>query len=270
MRRDPDIFMVGAGIRTVDHFTRETEAILRASNEVLYVDTGIATHAFLEERCPRVTDLFVESYSPGRSRLDAYHHMAARVIEAALDHSPVTFAMHGHPVVFSYTPFLIADMAKLLDLSIKVLPGISSLACLFAELMLDPGVSGIVMYEATDMLLRRRTLQPDVPTLIWQVGNLETRLHTTRPSSPERLNRFTGYLLTAYPPDHPVTAVHVSPHALIPSTVFTFPLASIGEHARALHAGVTLYLPPARTRPIVDLDLLRRIDDPEHLQAMTE
>ncbi len=269
MRLEHEIYIVGTGIQTVDQFTLESEAIVRASNEVLYVDTGIATRDFLEERCPRVTDLYSESYTPERHRLDAYHHMAARVVEAALDHPPVTFAMHGHPVVFCYAPFLIADMASLLGLNVRVVPGISSLACLCADLMLDPGVSGLLMYEATEMLLRRRPLLPDVPTLLWQVGNLETRLHSMRASRPERLDRFRDYLLESYAPDHPVTAFYASPHALIPPTVFTFPLAEIGAHARALHAGVTLYLPPARPRPIADFDLLRKIDDPGHLRNVT-
>lgn len=269
MRPEHEIYIVGTGIRSVDQFTLESEAIVRASNEVLYVDTGVATRAFLEERCPRVTDLYHESYTPERHRLDAYHHMAARVVEAALDHPPVTFAMHGHPIVFCYAPFLIADMARLLDLKVEVLPGISSMACLFADLMLDPGVSGILMYEATEMLLRQRPLLPDVPTLLWQVGNLETRLHSTRASRPERLERLLAYLLETYPVDHPVTAFYASPHALIPPTAFTFPLAEIGAHARALHSGVTLYLPPVRTRPIADFDLLQKIDDPEHVRKVT-
>ena len=40
--------------------------------------------------------------------------------------------------------------------------------------------------------------------------------------------------------------------------------------ARAIHAGVTLYVPPARTRPIADFDLLQKIDDPDHLAVITE
>ena len=269
MERDHDICIVGLGIRVPDHLTRETEAVIRAGNEVLYLDTGIATRPLLESLCPRVTALFEESYRPERSRLDAYHRMSVKVVEAALDHSPVTLAIHGHPIVFCYPPFLIAEMASLLGLKVAVLPGISSMDSLFADLMLDPGANGILMYEATDMLLRQRPLLPDVPTLVWQVGNLETRLHSTRTSRPERLERFLAYLLRAYRPDHPVTAVHVSPHRLVPSTVATFPLAEIGAHAGGLHAGITLYLPPARTRPIVDFDLMQKIDDAEHLRAIT-
>ncbi len=94
-----DIYIVGLGVLNVDHITRETERVIRRSNEVLYVDTGVATQAYLEGLSPRVTSLFATSYEEDGNRLNAYHHMAARVLDAAMDHPPVTFAMHGHPIV---------------------------------------------------------------------------------------------------------------------------------------------------------------------------
>ena len=268
-RPDCDIYIAGLGVQTVDHITLETEAAIRASHEVLYVDTGAGTRAFLEARCPIVTSLYDESYVPGAQRLAAYRHMAARVLEAALDHPPVTFAMFGHPAVFTYSSFLIADLAQVLGLTVRVLPGISSMDCLFAERMLDPGISGLLVYEATDLLLRQRPLLPDVPTLIWQAGNLETRLHSQRPSAPRRFTRLRDHLLRYYPPEQAVMAFFAAPHALLRSTSAEFELRDLCEQAHELHAGVTLYLPPAVMRPIADPELLRQLDDPAHLQDIT-
>lgn len=265
----PDVTIVGTGIKSADQLTRETIAAIDASREVLYVDPAVGTRAFLQAHCKHVTSLYTQSYQADRNRLVGYKHMAIKVIEAALDHSPVTFAMHGHPVVFCQAPLLIKKMAAALGLSLQVLPGVSSMDCLFADLMMDPASSGLLMYEATDLLLRWRPLVPEVPTLIWQVGNLETRLHTSRTSRPERLDRFAAYLATAYEPNHLVTACYASPHAFAPANVFTFPLRKIREHAAQLHAGITLYLPAARSRPVVDEDLLHDIDDPAHLHRVT-
>lgn len=94
-----EINIVGLGVLNVDQITRETERAIRASKEVLYVDTGVATRPFLETLCPKVTSLYEICYEAVGHRLDAYHRMAALVMEAALDHSPVVFAMHGHPIV---------------------------------------------------------------------------------------------------------------------------------------------------------------------------
>ena len=62
-----------------------------------------------------------------------------------------------------------------------------SLDALLADLRLDPVVHGIQMYEATDVLLRRRPLQSDVPAILWQIGPIETCLHSQAVSLPGRL-----------------------------------------------------------------------------------
>ena len=264
-----DIYIVGLGVLNVDQLTREVERVIRRSNEVLYVDTGVATRAHLASLCPRVTSLFESSYEESSHRLNAYHHMAARVLDAALDHPPVTFAIHGHPVVGVYAPFLIRDMAGLLNLEVQVLPGISAMDCLFAELMVDPCVTGMQMYEATDLLLRRRPLQPDVPALIWQIGCVETTLHTMRVSNSERFERLRDHLLRFYPADHQVSACYSSPHPLMPSTVYRFAVQELCEQAHLLHSGFTLFIPAATERPIEDTELLRQVDSVEHLRRIT-
>ena len=264
-----DVYIVGLGVLNVDHITRETEGVIRRSNEVLYVDTGVATRTYLKTLCSRVTSLFETSYEEDGHRLNAYHRMAARVLDAAMDHPPVAFAMHGHPIVGAYAPFLIRDMARLLGLEVLVLPGVSAMDCLFAELMVDPCVAGMQMYEATDLLLRRRPLQPDVPALIWQIGCVETRLHTTRASRPKRFERLRSHLLRFYPPEHQATAAYSTPHPLMPSTVHRFVLRDICDYAHLLHAGFTLYVPPVHERPVEDHELLRQMDSVEHLCRIT-
>lgn len=125
------------------------------------------------------------------------------------------------------------------------------------------------MYEATDLLLRQRPLQPDVPALIWQLGNLETRLHTQRVSRPERFERFVGYLGQYYPSEHPVIAIYTSPHPLMPAQVLRFPLRDLLDHAAEIHAGFSLYVPASQARAIQELDLLAKVDSSDHLNAIT-
>jgi uncharacterized protein YabN with tetrapyrrole methylase and pyrophosphatase domain len=262
------VTILGLGITGLEHVTAQADAALRAADEVLFVDAGVASEAFLRARCPVVVDLYAESYAQGEPRLDAYAHMAARVLERGLE-ADVAFALFGHPTLFSYAPFLVRDLGGLLGVEVRVLPGVSSMDCLFAELMLDPAVAGLQLYEATDLLLRRRPLQADVPALIWQVGNLETRLHSQRTSRPERFARFLAHLLRFYPPDHEAVAYYASPHPLVGSVVRRFPLRDLPAQAEALHAGVTLYLPAVRVRPIEDPELLAALDDPEHLRRLT-
>jgi uncharacterized protein YabN with tetrapyrrole methylase and pyrophosphatase domain len=266
----PDITVAGMGVAAVVQVTAQTEARIRQCRHALHVDSGVGTDDFLAARCPRVTGLYGLTYGETDSRVAGYHHAAAAVIEAAMTEPPVIYLTHGHPLVFCYSAFLIRDLAGLLSLSVELLPGISSMDSLFADLWLDPGVGGIQMFEATDLLLRRRRLQPDVPALIWQVGNLETRLYTTRTSRPVRMVRFRDWLLQTYPADHPITACYASPHPAVGPQRWTFPLADLPAHAAALHPGITLYVPPCAVRPVQDFALLNALDSVEHLLAITE
>ncbi len=265
----PDITIVGLGILPGGHLTREAEDALRRCNEILFLDAGIATRAWLETYCPKVTSLFATTYVEARARLPGYREMAVQVLDAALDRAPVGFAINGHPTVGVTASALVARAAGALGLDVAVLPGISAMDCLLAELMLDPVVEGLQMFEATDLLLRQRPMQNDVPALIWQVGTVETSLHTERPSRPERFRRLRAHLLTFYPPEHPATAVHASSHPLVPTASWTFPLGRIEAEADRLHAAVTLYLPPLGRRPIADTDLLADLTRPDHLKRVT-
>lgn len=263
-----DITIVGLGLSPADHLTPEAEAAVRAAREVLFTDTNPGTAERLAAWCPRVTPLYEHVYVDGANRLAVYHETAIRVVEAALDHRPIVWAKHGHALVFSYVPSLVRDLAELLGLSVAVVPGISTLDLTFARSFLDPGVNGLLVYEATDLLLRRRQLLADVPTLLLQVGNLETRLHDGRPSAPARLHRLRSVLREVYPADHPVIAWSFGGSGR-PDVTWRFRLDDLPDHAPSLHTGVTLLVPPARTRPVVDRDLLAALDDPEHLDRVT-
>jgi hypothetical protein len=264
-----DLWIAGLGIQTVNQVTPEVEQALRASREILYLDTGVATKRYLEGLCPRVTSLFEQSYGENRPRLNAYEHMAIRVLEAALDHPPVTFAIHGHPLIAVHPPFLVLELANALGVRVKVLPGTSAIDTLVADLRIDPVVHGVQMYEATDLLLRRRPLHNDVPAIIWQIGSLETGLHSQRVSRPERFARFVAHLRQYYPPRHQVVAIYSSPHPLLPPAILRFALEDMGRYAEEIHAGFTLYVPPAVGRPVQDWDLAAKLYSVDHLRNLT-
>jgi len=263
------LYIAGLGLQTVAQITREVEAAIRLSREVLFLDTGVATKAFLETLCPRATPLYEQSYSEGRPRVNAYEHMAARVVDAALDHPPVTFAIHGHPLIAAHPPFLILELAHALELQVTVLPGISAIDTILADLRLDPVVHGVQMYEATDLLLRRRPLQPDVPAIIWQIGPIETCLHSMRVSRPDRFSRFIAHLQQYYPAQHELVAIYCSPHPILPPAIFRFALEDMGQYAGEIHSGFTLYVPPITSRSIQDYDLLAKLYSVEHLRDIT-
>ena len=54
----------------------------------------------------------------------------------------------------------------------KMLPGISAEDYMFADLEFDPCVYGCMTCEATEFLLRNRSLNPSTHNIIWQVGSV--------------------------------------------------------------------------------------------------
>jgi precorrin-6B methylase 1 len=264
-----DLYIVGLGIVNVDQITKETEYVLKKSKKVFYVENGIGVDEYLQSNCKNAINL-VSEYELNQDRMIAYRAMAAKVIYAAIQDTPITLALYGHPTVFAYPPFLIREICGHLGLKVKVLPGISAFDTICSELMIDPGINGIQMYEATELLMRERPLQNDVPALIWQIGAIETALYSHLPSKPERFEGLKKYLLRFYPENHVVHSIFCSNYFLMPSEIHSFKISEIGEFAHLLHSGHTLYVPPSDYREVVDEYLVEKILDPDHLKSITK
>src|SRR5689334_2492765 len=118
--QEPDINIVGLGVKGIEHITKETESVCRRSTEILAVATLPAVLTYLEGLCPRVTDLHPISYKEDENRIVAYDAMSAAVLAAALDHPPVAFATYGHPLVYVHPTRQIVDTAPYLGLTVRV------------------------------------------------------------------------------------------------------------------------------------------------------
>lgn len=250
-----DIGIVGTGIVGTHQLTREAEEVIRRSNHTFVIASGYGIAEYLETLCARVTDLSY-LYEPGMNRLPTYHRMAAEVVSAALVEAPVCLATYGHPWVYCYPTTLVNRAAPLLGLHVEVFPGISAFDTLLVDLGTDIANSGIQMYEATDLLLRRRPIQSDVTCVIWQPTVVGDPTCPAGPYDSRQFEPLQDYLLRFYPPDHEVKLVTSKTHPLLRSTVQSL---SIGGLAGALEGapGVgTLYIPRLTERPIEDPELL--------------
>lgn len=268
-RRSPDIFVIGTGIVAVRQLTHEVERALAGVNEILFLDHGLGVKEHFETICSVVTDLYPTSYREDEQRVRAYDRMTAAVLTAALDHPPVAFAVYGHPKIYVYPTIQISEAAKLLGLRVEVLPGISSLDTILIDLGLDPGIDGLQMYEATDLLLRDRPLQPDVPCLLWQIGPIESSLYSRRRSSPDRFLRLQLHLLRFYPEAHEVTAVQSSGHPLVGPEVTKCAIRDLPEVLPHVSPVATLYVPALARRTVANDELVDALTSVAHLESIT-
>ena len=124
------------------------------------------------------------------------------------------------------------------------------------DLGTDIALSGIQMYEATDLLLRRRPIQNDVTCVIWQPTVVGDPTYHVEPYTAEQFTPLQEYLLRFYPPDHEAAIVTTKTFPLTRSVVQRLPLANLAvELERAPKVG-TLYIPPLSERPVEDAELL--------------
>jgi uncharacterized protein YabN with tetrapyrrole methylase and pyrophosphatase domain len=258
-----DIAVVGIGIVGAHQLTREVDEVIRRCKRTFVIDSGYGIPEYLETLCPDVKSLG-PLYERGKSRMPTYRRMAAEVVSAALSTPPVCLAAYGHPWVYCYPTTLIHWAAPLLDLHVEVFPGISSFDTLLVDLGTDIAFDGMQMYEATDLLLRRRPIQNDVTCVIWQATIVGDPTYPERRHKVEQFRPLEEYLLRFYPADHEVTLVMTKTFPLLRSIVQRFPLRELAvELERAPQVG-TLYIPAARERPIEDVELLERMLAMDH------
>lgn len=250
-----DIGIIGAGIVGSHQMTREAEEVVRRSNHTFVIASGYGLPEYFKTICPKVTDLGY-LYEPGMNRLSTYQRMAAEVVSAALAERPVCLAVYGHPWVYCHPTALISRAAPLVGLHVEVFAGVSAFDTLLVDLGTDIAEHGIQMYEATDVLLRRRPLQTDVTTVLWQPTVVGDPTYPSGPYSREQFLSLQEYLLTFYPATHQVKLVTSKTHPLARSSVRTFELGGLAEQLAGAPSMGTLYIPPAIDRPVEDHALL--------------
>ncbi len=250
-----DIGIVGTGIVGTHQLTREAEEVIRRCRRTFVIESGYGIPAYLETLCPAVTELG-NLYEPGKDRLPTYRKMAATVISAAVAESPVCLATYGHPWVYCYPTTLITRAAPLLGLHVEVFPGISAFDTLLVDLGVDIALSGVQMYEATDLLLRKRPIQNDVTCIVWQPTVVGDPTYRVQGYTAEQFKPLQEYLLRFYTADQEASIVTTKTHPLSRSVVQRLRLGDLATELTRAPAVATLYIPPRQARPVEDAELL--------------
>lgn len=249
-----DIVIAGLGIAGVHQLTRQVEETIRRCTRVFVTDTGTGLVEYLASLGPEVADLS----NPGRRgehRVHAYRRMASEVVSFALAAPPVCFATYGHPTMYCYPTTLIQRAAMVLDLKIEVLPGLSFLDTLLTDVGVDPGFDGLQLYEATDLLVRRRPLQPDVSAVITQAPVVANPYNRPGERRLDHVKLLQTYLATFYPITHQVALVTSAPHPLLDTQIQMVPLGSLAAALLTANQLCTLFIPPVNHRAIADQEL---------------
>jgi hypothetical protein len=139
----------------------------------------------------------------------------------------------------------------------RMLPAISFEDCLFADLGVDPGVHGRILYEATDFLVRPRRFDPTAALILLQVGAIALANFEER-DMPNRagLRLLAQWLCRHYPESHRVALYRASQLPIFEPAIDWVTLSELPEVPLAVFS--TLYVPPLPRRPI-DQEMLARL-----------
>ena len=225
--------------------TREAAAAIERADEVLYLLADGLAGAWLERANPHARSLHT-LYAEGKERSRTYAEVVDELLAPVRAGRDVCAVFYGHPGVFARPGHEAIRQARAEGFRARMLPAVSALDCLVADLGIDPAETGLVTYEATDFLLRQRPADPTALLVLWQIG-VVGELGVTMEPRRENLALLAERLLETYPRDHEAIVYEASPYPLVADpVVLRLPLEGLPEARVSLLS--TLVVPPPQAR----------------------
>jgi precorrin-6B methylase 1 len=242
-----DITIVGAGLVAARQLGAAADEVLRAARIVFCsnYNTGIADH--VRALNPAATIQFSEEneYVPGMYRPDMYQRMADAVLNEAADRQGgVVMLAPGSAVVVDLVTQLILEGARAAHLGVQVLPGISSIESVLAEMQYDVS-DGLQVVLAQKLVLRRIALNPSIASIILQPAYYDTLFYVGAPrSAPGRFDALEQHLARTFGSETPMALVITATESRGAASVFWFRFGDFGQLGRVLLPRHTLFVPP--------------------------
>lgn len=239
------LFILGSGIKFSSHFTREFISHLEQANKVLFLVNNPALQAWIQKVNPNSESLDL-LYFKNKQRNLNYQTIAEHIVksfERSAGHVCAVF--YGHPLMLSEPGFLTVQLATDRGYSVKVLPGISALDCLFADLMVDPGDFGFQSYEASHFLMYPKMIDVSSHLILWQLGSLGRVVHAGLVSDCRKyVTVLKEILLKSYPGNHSVFLYEAAQYPYFEPQIQKIEVRHLPS--AIISTLTTLYIPPAQ------------------------
>jgi len=250
------LVVVGTGIKTTGHLTTEAIAWMKRADKLLYVVGDPIAVESIQRLNPKGAESLYVFYGEGKPRLDTYHEMVNRILQCVRAGSVTCAAFYGHPGVFVYPSHEAIRRARSEGFSARMLPGISAEDCLFADLGVDPAMSGCQSYEATDFLVHGRVIDTSCPVILWQIGVVGDWTFKKNGYDLSALPLLVERLCQYYSPDHMTCVYEAAVYPGCDPVIKWVPIRQLEE--AGLSAVSTLYVPPSR-KPTPDPAICSRL-----------
>jgi precorrin-2 methylase len=238
------LVVVGTGITAVSHMTLEAIGHIKAADVVFYVLPNGVTAAHVRQLNANAIDLR-GYYGDDKERRTTYLQIAEVMLRQVRQGRRVVGVFAGHPgflVMAARRALAIADMQ---GYEAQLLPAVSSIDCLFADLRIDPGLRGVQILKAGLVLRKEVALATTGHVILLQVDSVGDGTFSFGGFKHPRHEPFIERLIEQYGARHEAVCYGA---ALLPCsapTVIARPLAEYLDRVPWRTLPGTFYLPPA-------------------------
>ena len=238
------VTFVGTGFSLITQTTGEAIREIERAQRVLYLVADPAAARWLHSLNPTAESLS-NHYAQGKPRSDSYREMADRILAHARRGERVCVALYGHPGIGCDPTHIVMARAREEAIPARIQPGISSDACLFADLDIDPMDAGVQAYEASLFVFRRPRIDTRAGLLLWQAGFVgETSIGLSDSTGAAGARALVTTLKKYYAPSHRAAVYHASWYPICPPSIEWMPIRSLIGGMKS--TGCTLYIPPEK------------------------
>ena len=239
------LIVVGTGLQ-LGQTTISAKNYIQNAEKLIYLVADPITESWLKELNSTAESLY-GCYGEGKNRIDSYNEMVDKILMYVRNGYEVCLALYGHPGVFVNPSHRAIEIARKEGYKAEMLPGVSTEDCLFADLGVDPASVGCLSYEATDLLLRRRLIDPRCSVIVWQIGVVGNLKFNKGKSKTKEIgvNLLKDYLLQYYPSEHLVMIYEAAQFSVLEPTKISCKIEDITLNK--ISSISTLYIPPYET-----------------------
>lgn len=200
---------VGIGMTLGSHIGPLARSHIEQADVVFSGVSDGVVELWLKQMHPDVRSL-QPYYREGKSRMQTYRQMVDAILAEVRAGKNVCGAFYGHPGVFAWAPHKSIEIARREGYRAHMEPGVSAEDCLYADLGFDPGTYGCQHYEASQLMLYRRRIDPSAYLVLWQVGLAGDRSLARFSTGAAYRQVLVDVLARDYPLDHEVTIYRVA------------------------------------------------------------
>ncbi len=150
-----EVVFVGTGFSLVTQTTPEALAAMQRADKLFHVVAEPAAAVWMNSLNPSAESLAVH-YREGKPRRETYREIVDSVLAHVRLGKKVCVALYGHPTVGCDPTQMLLAHGREEGFAVRILPGISSDACLYADLGIDP-------MERRDPGLRGQPVRAEAP-----------------------------------------------------------------------------------------------------------